>query len=107
MHPWCVYLVQLLLPLQDNAGQPFEHAAFERVRAELTDRFGGVTAFLRAPAQGHWQDPAGIVAKDDVVIMEVMCEDLDRRWWSRYRAQLAEDFDQQELVARAMPIEIL
>lgn len=101
-----MHLVQLLLPLQDNTGQPFGRELFERIRSELTEHFGGVTAFLRAPAEGHWQDPSGVLALDDVVIMEVMCE-LDRAWWSRYREQLADEFDQQELVARAMPIEIL
>jgi hypothetical protein len=102
-----VHLVQILLPVQDNAGRPFSQAAFERVRAELTERFGGVTAYLRAPAHGHWQDPEGDIAKDDVITIEVMCEGLDRAWWSRYRAQLAEAFKQQELVARAIAVEIL
>ena len=30
------FLVQILLPTHDNAGQPFPHALFARVRAELT-----------------------------------------------------------------------
>jgi len=106
MHHFAMHLVQLLLPLHDNAGRAFGRELYERIRRELTAHFGGVTAFLRAPAEGHWQDAAGDLALDDVVIVEVMCE-LDRAWWSRYREHLAEEFDQQELVARAMPIEIL
>lgn len=45
-----MYLVQLLLPLRDNEKQAFPRAEFDRVRNELTERFGGATAFLRSPA---------------------------------------------------------
>ena len=45
-----MHLVQFLLPLQDPDGRPFPHAAYARVRDELTDRFGGATAFLQSPA---------------------------------------------------------
>ena len=43
-------LIQILLPTHDNDGQPFPHATFATVRRELTDAFGGVTAYTRAPA---------------------------------------------------------
>ena len=59
-----MYLVQLLLPLRDNDGVPFPRADFERVRAELTERHGGVTAYLRSPASGVWRDEGGEVARD-------------------------------------------
>ena len=47
-----MYLVQLLLPLYDNANTRFPRETFDHVRQELTDRFGGVTAFLRSPEKG-------------------------------------------------------
>ena len=53
-----MFLVQLLLPLRDNEGRPFGRADFERVRSELADRFGGVTAFLQSPASGIWKEPS-------------------------------------------------
>ncbi len=37
-------LVQILLPLLDNEGRRFQPAAYERIRAELIGRFGGLTA---------------------------------------------------------------
>ena len=46
-----MYLIQLLLPLYDNEKQPFSRSYFEAVRNELTNQFGGVTAFVRSPAQ--------------------------------------------------------
>jgi hypothetical protein len=101
-----MHLVQIILPLYDNAGQPFDAQLFREVRRVLLDRFGGVTAFTRAPAQGLWQDGAG-VQRDDVLLYEVMAESLDRDWWAAYRAELEAKFRQQELVVRAHLIERL
>jgi hypothetical protein len=97
-----MHLVQLLLPLRDNDGVPFPRAAFEQVRAELTERHGGVTAYLRSPASGVWKDEGGEVARDEVVMVEVMVERLDERWWAGYRRTLEERFRQAEIVARAI-----
>ena len=102
-----MYLVQLLLPLYDNAGRRVPHERFAQVRDELTDRFGGVTAYLRSPAQGTWKVESGDVDRDEVVMCEVMVEALERGWWSSYRAMLEQRFGQQELVVRASAIERL
>lgn len=64
-----MYLVQILLPVHDNEGQPFDAKAHARVRQELTERFGGVTAFIQAPAQGS-DDENGKIQHDDIVIIE-------------------------------------
>jgi hypothetical protein len=102
-----VYLVQVLLPLFDNDAQPFPVSVFGDVRRELTNRFGGATAYTRAPAEGTWEDDAGRIHHDDVVVIEVMVESLDRAWWSQYRKALAVRFRQEELVARATSMEPL
>jgi hypothetical protein len=96
-----VLLVEILLPVTDNAGTPFPHASFDRVRRELIERFGGVTAFLRAPASGLWRDEAGVVRRDEVAIFEVMADELDEAWWRDYRRTLEERFAQDEIVVRA------
>jgi hypothetical protein len=102
-----MHLVQLLLPLRDNEGKPFPREMLEGVRHTLTERFGGVTAHLRAPAAGAWKDDEGDVARDDVVIVEVMDEDVDRAWWAGYRGTLEDRFRQDEIVIRATAIERL
>jgi hypothetical protein len=102
-----MYLVQLLLPLYDNAGRRVPHERFAQVRDELTDRFGGVTAYLRSPAQGTWKVESGAVDRDEVVMCEVMVDALEREWWSAYRATLEQRFGQQELVVRASALERL
>jgi hypothetical protein len=102
-----MHLVQLLLPLRDNEGRPFPRAMLDEVRHDLTERFGGVTAHLRAPAAGAWKDDDGDVARDDVVIVEVMAEEVDRVWWADYRRTLESRFRQDEIVIRATPMERL
>lgn len=71
-------LIQLFLPLYDNQGQPFRKALFDKVREDQTNRLGGVTAFVRSPAVGLWEDDSGTVCRDDVVLFEVMLDTLDR-----------------------------
>jgi hypothetical protein len=102
-----MYLVQLLLPLSDNEGRPFAAQLYRRVRDELTDRFGGLTAFTRAPAQGLWQDRPGDTVRDEIVVYEVMVERLDYAWWRSYRTELERSFRQDELVIRAQAVERL
>ncbi len=102
-----MHLVQILLPITDNYGVPFGEPMFAGVRRELTQRFGGVTAYTRSPATGLWTAPTGHVDRDDVVIVEVMVASIDRDWWKRYRDELADRFQQRELVVRSMPIEML
>jgi len=102
-----VYLIQILLPVRDNEGKPFDHDQFERVRAELAERYGGVTFHSRAPAQGVWKDDNGDVAHDDVLVAEVMAEHQDREWWPPYRGELEKRFRQDKIVARIIACELL
>ncbi len=102
-----MHLVEIFLPVYDNDGRPFARADFDRVRSELARRFGGVTAFSRAPAEGFWKDEEGETSRDDVLIFEVMTEELDRRWWAGYRDELRRHFRQEELVIRATTFERL
>ena len=101
-----MYLVQVLLPLYDNEGVAFPAATVSQVRRELTDRFGGLTAFTRAPAEGLWKDGDKTV-KDAIVVLEVMSAALDHAWWANYRRTLESTFRQDTVVIRAQPIEVL
>ena len=102
-----MHLVQLLLPLRDNHGEPFGREMIDMVRHELTERFGGATLYARAPALGLWKDGEGQTARDDVVVAEVMAGHLDREWWRLYRAELERRFRQEQLVVRAMELTLL
>jgi len=101
-----MHLIEILLPLTDNEGRAFGAGEFNRVRDELAARFGGVTAFRRAPGEGVWAE-GGAVSRDEVVIFEVMTGALDRAWWAAYRGELERRFRQEKLVVRATAFEEL
>ena len=101
------HLVQLLLPLERADGARFPASLYHAVTRELTDRFGGVTAYNRAPASGVWEDHPGRTEHDDIVVYEVMVDSLDAAWWSAYRRELEGRFEQDELVVRAQPMQRL
>ena len=64
-----MYIVQILLPLYDNAGNRFEAPVYSTVRTQLTEVFGGLTAYSRAPAEGLWENN-GDVKRDDILVFE-------------------------------------
>jgi hypothetical protein len=99
------HLVQLLLPLRMRDGSEVPPDMFAAVRLELTQRFGGVTAYSRSPATGLWKRTEAEVERDQVIMIEVVVEGLDRDWWAQYREQLEQRFGQEEVHARALPIE--
>jgi hypothetical protein len=78
----------------------------EDVTKELTEKFGGGTAYTRSPAEGRWQSGTS-EHHDDVVVVEVMVEQLDPDWWTAFREQQAEIFRQKSLVIRAQAIQHL
>jgi hypothetical protein len=103
-----MYLVQLFIPITDNSGRPFPPSMHAQVRQELLQRFGGLTAYQRAPASGLWrEDGSQAVDRDELIVVEVMVKRLERPWWRAYRAQLEERFGQRELLVRAQAVECL
>lgn len=101
-----MYLIQILIPIFDNAGNRFGREAFDALRAELLERFGGLTAFVQSPALGLWNDTErGTTARDDMILVEVMAATLDRIWWTDYRARLERCFRQDEIVVRVLACE--
>lgn len=102
-----MYLVQILLPLHDAKGRGFPKVEYEKVATELTEKFGGVTAFTRTPAEGRWKPRGGPASEDDIVVVEVMTEHLDIKWWGKYRKALEKAFKQESIVVRAQDIQLL
>jgi hypothetical protein len=100
-------LIQLLLPTAEDRGPHDEPAPLARTRRELTDRFKGLTAYVRSPAKGLWTAPDGHTEGDDVVMVEVVTETFDRPWWRAYATKLAQRFRQETIHVRALTIQML
>jgi hypothetical protein len=96
-----MWLVQIFVPVNADSDE-----AFRDIKEDLSIRFGGVTAYSRAPAEGVWRN-GRTKEKDDIIIVEVMADDLDRDWWYDFRMQLERRLAQDELVVRAFRIERL
>ena len=99
-----MHLIQILLPRK--SGEPASDGRFAATRAELVEKFDGITAYLRAPAQGAWVAPDGRIERDEVLMVEVLASDFDRDWWRAYAVTLAARFEEQEIHIRALPAEI-
>src|SRR3954468_20193639 len=95
-----MHLVQILLPLTDNLGRPLPRENFEKVQRELTERFKGLTAYTRAPAEGLWKPRKG-TRRDEIIVYEVMVRSLNVSWWRQYRLRLEKLFQQESIVIRA------
>jgi hypothetical protein len=72
----------------------------------LTERFGGLTSYPRAPASGIWNEFEG-PTRDDLLIYEVMAESIDKSWWDLYRKSLEKRFQQEKVLIRAREIILL
>jgi len=102
------HLVQILLPLFDDRHRALPKELFQTVAAELTERFGGLTAYTRSPAEGSWQSAADAsVTWDEIVVYEVMVARLEGEWWTPYRKLLERRFRQAHVIVRAFPIRLL
>ena len=102
-----MYLVQVLLPVSDNCREPLPAELYRDVALELTEQFGGLTAYTRAPAEGLWRNEEARTSRDEIVVYEVMVEDLDLGWWQSYRTSLEARFRQERVIVRAQEIRLL
>jgi hypothetical protein len=50
------------------AGSPFPANVYHKVRAKLTEKFGGLTTYSRAPAEGLWSKGSE-VKRDDIIVL--------------------------------------
>jgi 5-methylthioribose kinase len=102
-----MYLIQILLPLYDNDGRQLPQHEYEQVRDELTELVGGITTYVRSPAEGLWKENSTSTVHDDIVIYEVMTEVFDREWWQSYREELAARFRQDVLIMRVSEMQLI
>lgn len=93
-------VVEVFLPLDTGRGEPIPLETIEELVAGLSDRFGGATAYTREPALGLWRR-ATTIERDRIIVIEVMVDQLDERWWSDYRQLLEREFSQERVLIRA------
>lgn len=98
-------LIQILLP-RTNDYQERDLQVFDRLAQELTAKFGGVTSYIRAPADGRWKTGRHI-ERDDIIVIEVMAEGIDHSYWTDLRRRLEADLRQDKIIIRCQPLQLL
>ena len=101
-----MHLVQILLPLYDNAGKRFPQRFYEELKRDLSKKFGGLTAYTRSPAEGLWKRRSHTL-REDIIVYEIMTQLRSASWWKKYRKDLESRFKQTEIIVRAQPIALL
>ncbi len=101
-----MHLVEILLPLRDAAGASFPAEYYDDLAQHLTEKFGGVTSFLRAPAEGRWHG-GGATQREDIAVIEVMTRSFDREWWTALKHELKDRFRQEELIVRCQMVDLI
>ena len=102
-----MHLIQILLPLYDNDGIKFPASEINDIRNKLMQQFGGVTVYRRSPAEGLWNDEKGEVTRDEIIILEVMCEQVDKNWWTTFKQNLEATLKQEKVLIRRTECEEL
>lgn len=92
------YRFELLLPLTDNEGNPFEPEIFFQVQQDLLERFSGYRCQPLAPHLGAWTEEE-TTYYDQLLMFTVDAprsnESLD--WFLEYKEHLKVRFRQMEI----------
>ena len=105
LQPKADKLFQIYLPRNQKNGKPFSGSLFQKVKSQLTEKFGGLTMYTRAPAKGLWKDEGEKTVSDDILIYEVMATEYDTEFWKSYKAKLEKKFKQDEVLIRCSTIQ--
>ncbi len=92
------YRFELLIPLLDNEGQPFEAEKIVSVRNQLLSRFGGCRMEPLNPHIGSWTE-AEQTYHDQLLMYTVDAprEDASLDWFIEYKESLKTEFKQVEI----------
>ena len=101
-----MHLIEIFLPLCDNRGARFAPDEFAAVRTTLIEKFGGLTSFNRAPADGTEKE-RGRQRHDELIVFEIMTDDVDKAWWEAYRHRLEKTFRQDRILIRMSDVILL
>ncbi len=100
-------LFQILLPLYDNEGVLFPEHLYKAIRLELTERFGGLTAYSRSPATGLWKDGDDELTVDKIIIYEVIAGKFDKKFWKSFKEILKAQFKQEDIIIMCVEVEVI
>src|SRR5438067_1085196 len=98
---------EILLPLRYNDGRSIGDDKFDQTRAELVDRFDGIS-FQPQSIIGMWVHE-GVRYEDTSVRLSVDVEDTpeNRQFFVDFKKTLLDRFEQIEIYIASFPVDIL
>lgn len=100
-----MHLIQIFVP-QFIKKKRISKKILEALAFELSQSFGGATAYLRSPALGLWKKRTKL-DREQILVFEVMVTRLQRREWAKRRLAWQKMFRQEKLLIRSLEIDIL
>lgn len=96
-----MHLIEIFLPSRITMVEHLKKTCSTTFSANC---LSALAAPPHAPAKGIWKDGRE-KAHDDIVIMQVMTDNLDRVWWQDYREALQGRLRQDEILVRSTACE--
>ncbi len=100
-------LFQIFLPVYNTQKQIFPSHFYTSLATNLTEKFGGLTSYSRSTAEGLWKEENNNTVKDDIIIYEIMVESVEVEWWRNLKKRLIIQFEQEEIIVRYYPINLI
>lgn len=97
----------IFVPLHYNDGTPVEAVKFQRLQAELLERFEGLT-FFPQPNAGFWR-MGEVTYRDEIVIYRVLSRRTiaARRFLAQLKQRLKRELHQEEILIVERDVETL
>lgn len=71
---------------------------YKAIRLELTERFGGMTAYSHSSATGLWKNDDEELTVDKVIVYEVIADGHEKKFWKSFKEILKAQFKQGDMV---------
>ncbi len=101
------HLIQLFIPLYSKQGKLYSESVFTSIKSELTEKFGGVTMYNQSTVSGLWKDDNSDCQRDTLIVLEVMVDSIESKYWNGYKRRLQRLLKQDEILIRRMPVGLL
>ncbi len=100
-------LIQLFLPTTSENGKAFPGTYFHAVKQKLGKKFDSLSVYLKSPLIGNIKNDEPTLAKDTVLVYEVISDTVETDYWSQYQQFLQKQFKQDYIVIRCLDMGLI
>jgi len=100
-------LIQLFLPTTTENGKAFPGTYFHAVKQKLGKKFDSLSVYLKSPLIGSLKNDEPILAKDTLLVYEVISDIVETDYWSQYQQFLQKQFKQDYILIRCLDMGLI